>query len=115
MCVGFFVCLNAITLGLEADQADRHPDVFLVSEHVFTAVFFVEVILHWCIEGLPLYFSEKFNWLDFFLVALSVLDAWVLTLLGPTIGAGDGVNLKSLRFCGCCGCWFSSACMYMCT
>lgn len=76
--IGLVVMTNAITLGFEADYGLENPEPFMVLENVFCAVFTLELILHFGVEGYKVYFSDRMNWLDFFLVSFSVMDVWIL-------------------------------------
>eukprot|EP00747_Dinoflagellata_sp_TGD_P083169 gnl/TRDRNA2_/TRDRNA2_161990_c0_seq1.p1 gnl/TRDRNA2_/TRDRNA2_161990_c0~~gnl/TRDRNA2_/TRDRNA2_161990_c0_seq1.p1 ORF type:complete len:618 (-),score=115.26 gnl/TRDRNA2_/TRDRNA2_161990_c0_seq1:131-1984(-) len=89
MAVGAVVMLNAVILGVEADFGEAYPAVFEVFEHFFTAAFTLELILHWLFEGFRMYFKDAMNWLDFTLVMMSVVDVWLLKIIGVDMG-----NLK---------------------
>ncbi len=82
MVVGLVIVGNAICLGAEADHGRENPTVFMIVEHIFCALFFIELILHFWVEGPKIYFSDKANWLDFFLVTTSVLDVWIIQQIG---------------------------------
>jgi voltage-gated sodium channel len=82
MSVGFVIFLNAVCMGAEADYGTTYPLTFLVIEHIFTAVFSLELLCHWCVIGPRAYFSDSMNWLDFSLVAVSVIDVWIIGPLG---------------------------------
>lgn len=72
---------NAITLGFEADYGLENPEPFTILENIFCGIFTLELVLHFGVEGFRIYFSDRMNWLDFFLVTFSVLDVWVLKVL----------------------------------
>jgi len=80
--IGAVVMANAVSMGLEADHGRAHPEEFLAAEHVFTAVFLAELLLHFAVEGYRVYFQDKSNWLDFVLVLMSIADVWVIQQLG---------------------------------
>eukprot|EP00746_Dinoflagellata_sp_MGD_P149747 gnl/MRDRNA2_/MRDRNA2_81738_c0_seq1.p1 gnl/MRDRNA2_/MRDRNA2_81738_c0~~gnl/MRDRNA2_/MRDRNA2_81738_c0_seq1.p1 ORF type:complete len:534 (+),score=100.96 gnl/MRDRNA2_/MRDRNA2_81738_c0_seq1:120-1604(+) len=82
MAVGFVIFVNAVTMGVEADFGVSHPMPFLVLEHLFTAIFFLELMCHWCVVGPRGYFADHMNWLDFSLVLISVVDVWIITPIG---------------------------------
>eukprot|EP00746_Dinoflagellata_sp_MGD_P149748 gnl/MRDRNA2_/MRDRNA2_81738_c0_seq2.p1 gnl/MRDRNA2_/MRDRNA2_81738_c0~~gnl/MRDRNA2_/MRDRNA2_81738_c0_seq2.p1 ORF type:complete len:574 (+),score=89.42 gnl/MRDRNA2_/MRDRNA2_81738_c0_seq2:120-1724(+) len=92
MAVGFVIFVNAVTMGVEADFGVSHPMPFLVLEHLFTAIFFLELMCHWCVVGPRGYFADHMNWLDFSLVAVSVIDVWII---GP-IGIDADLRMMSL-------------------
>ena len=69
---------NAACLGAEADLGRTHKSTFMALEHVFYSLFVIELLLHFKVEGWRLYFADRGNWLDFTLVALSVIDVWVI-------------------------------------
>lgn len=94
LCVGVFVILNAIGLGVEADYGDDFRSFFVVAEHIFTAVFTSELLLHFLVEGPREYFSDSFNWLDCFLVVMSIVDVWII---GPLGGEADLRCMSVLR------------------
>merc|ERR1712224_795099 len=80
--IGVIVICNAIVLGVEADYGKENPDVFHVLEHLFCAIFTVELLIHFCVEGFRDYFSDRMNWLDFILVVLAIADVWVIRAAG---------------------------------
>merc|ERR1719171_2704827 len=82
MVLGAVITFNAIILGLEADYGHSYGDFFGVLEHVFCAVFTLELLLHFAVEGARDYFSDRMNWLDFLLVVCAVVDAWIIRTLG---------------------------------
>lgn len=82
MAVGFFIFLNAVCMGVEVDYGTKYPDVFLIIEHFFTAVFLVELLCHFFVVGPRTYFKDSMNWLDFSLVTVSIIDVWVIAPLG---------------------------------
>ena len=42
----------------------------------------IELLLHFGVEGPGIYFADRRNWLDFFLVSSSIFDVWVIGALG---------------------------------
>eukprot|EP00746_Dinoflagellata_sp_MGD_P009198 gnl/MRDRNA2_/MRDRNA2_118600_c0_seq1.p1 gnl/MRDRNA2_/MRDRNA2_118600_c0~~gnl/MRDRNA2_/MRDRNA2_118600_c0_seq1.p1 ORF type:complete len:780 (+),score=138.07 gnl/MRDRNA2_/MRDRNA2_118600_c0_seq1:78-2417(+) len=80
--VGTFVVINAVSLGVEADYGDTYRLFFNVCEHIFTFIFCTELILHFCVEGPRVYFKDALNWLDAFIVTMSVIDVWVIRPIG---------------------------------
>lgn len=89
--VGLVVVVNGLIIGFETDYGSEHPEVFNVLENMFCAIFTIEICLHLKVEGPFIYFSERINWIDCFLVLLSIADVWVLSHL-----SGGGPNMKSL-------------------
>eukprot|EP00746_Dinoflagellata_sp_MGD_P140398 gnl/MRDRNA2_/MRDRNA2_73652_c0_seq1.p1 gnl/MRDRNA2_/MRDRNA2_73652_c0~~gnl/MRDRNA2_/MRDRNA2_73652_c0_seq1.p1 ORF type:complete len:665 (-),score=109.54 gnl/MRDRNA2_/MRDRNA2_73652_c0_seq1:42-2036(-) len=83
--VGMVILCNAISLGVEADHGERYSVVFQALEHVFTAAFFMELVLRIWFEGFKLYFSDSATRLDFFLVVMSVTDVWIIAPLGGAV------------------------------
>eukprot|EP00746_Dinoflagellata_sp_MGD_P157617 gnl/MRDRNA2_/MRDRNA2_86264_c0_seq1.p1 gnl/MRDRNA2_/MRDRNA2_86264_c0~~gnl/MRDRNA2_/MRDRNA2_86264_c0_seq1.p1 ORF type:complete len:634 (+),score=95.79 gnl/MRDRNA2_/MRDRNA2_86264_c0_seq1:120-2021(+) len=90
--VGLAVTANAISLGLAADMEASYPDVFFTLEHVFTSLFFGELILRIIVEGFVVYIKDAANLVDFALVMLAVVDAWIL---GP-LQSESNLNITSL-------------------
>lgn len=93
--VGAIIVLNAISLGLETEFGDSQ--VFVIMEHVFTALFTIELLVRLKVEGFASYFHDRMNSLDFMLVMLSILDVWVLDLLGSQIELRVMSLLRTLR------------------
>lgn len=79
--VGFIVIINAVVLGVEADYGTQAPGVFMALEHCFCALFAFELLVHFKVEGPRDYFSDRMNWLDFVLVAMSIADVWIIAPL----------------------------------
>eukprot|EP00746_Dinoflagellata_sp_MGD_P007846 gnl/MRDRNA2_/MRDRNA2_115608_c0_seq1.p1 gnl/MRDRNA2_/MRDRNA2_115608_c0~~gnl/MRDRNA2_/MRDRNA2_115608_c0_seq1.p1 ORF type:complete len:615 (-),score=99.87 gnl/MRDRNA2_/MRDRNA2_115608_c0_seq1:20-1795(-) len=95
--VALIIVLNAVTLGLEPDLGDDIPVVFHVMEHFFTAIFVTECILRIRFEGRQEYFGDMSNWMDFFLVGLSILDVWIITPMGSDVDLRMLSLLRLLR------------------
>eukprot|EP00746_Dinoflagellata_sp_MGD_P044411 gnl/MRDRNA2_/MRDRNA2_208375_c0_seq1.p1 gnl/MRDRNA2_/MRDRNA2_208375_c0~~gnl/MRDRNA2_/MRDRNA2_208375_c0_seq1.p1 ORF type:complete len:460 (+),score=59.09 gnl/MRDRNA2_/MRDRNA2_208375_c0_seq1:59-1381(+) len=95
--IGCVVSLNAVCLGCEADHYEKAPTFFIVAEHVFTAIFVVEVVLHFMLEGGKQYLSKAWNWLDFILVLMAVVENWIITPLGMKANLGIMTVLRMLR------------------
>jgi len=68
---------------------------FQVVEHVFTALFLVELLLRIAVYRGP-YFMVVANWMDIVIVLFSVLELWVLSVIDSD-GSGLGVNLTFMR------------------
>lgn len=97
ICISCLIVLNAACLGAEADYASEYPAMFLALEHFFTLVFFVELLLHFYFTGPKLYFADKLNFLDFFLVTISVLDVWVVRQIGIDVDLRSVSIFRLLR------------------
>lgn len=80
--IGFVVLLNSVALGVEADYGHLYVDAFFVIENIFCAVFTLELLVHFFVEGPRIYFADKMNWLDCSLVLLSVVDVWIIRPIG---------------------------------
>lgn len=85
--VGAAVLANTIAMGIEADYPEWAA-VWATTEYSFTAVFLSEAVLKLLVMKLR-FFGDRWNWLDFSLVSLSVLDIVALH-------AGIGLDLQSL-------------------
>lgn len=80
--IGVAITCNAVSMGMEVDFAEDNGYCFLILEHVFTAVFVIELAFRWRIEGVGPYFREPASILDFILVVLAVVDVWIMQQLG---------------------------------
>merc|ERR1719247_2240799 len=70
--------LNAITIGMAVDLRDgAWPTVFMATEHVFTGLFAVEMVMKLKILRMG-YFSDRWNIMDFCLVVPAMVDNWIL-------------------------------------
>lgn len=87
------VVLNALIMGAEADYREEAPQLFNILEHVFCTVFVLELLLHIRVEGLRVYGRDRMNKMDAFLVVTSVIDVWILGILGPLLGLPK-INMK---------------------
>jgi len=93
--VGVVVITNAFFIGLETDfGAER----FVAVEHCFVVFFFFEMILRMHQQGIRHYLTDPWCLFDASLLAIGVLDLWVLPLvtLGRRGSAGFA-NLTTLR------------------
>eukprot|EP00746_Dinoflagellata_sp_MGD_P020836 gnl/MRDRNA2_/MRDRNA2_148556_c0_seq1.p1 gnl/MRDRNA2_/MRDRNA2_148556_c0~~gnl/MRDRNA2_/MRDRNA2_148556_c0_seq1.p1 ORF type:complete len:615 (+),score=129.25 gnl/MRDRNA2_/MRDRNA2_148556_c0_seq1:103-1947(+) len=81
--IALVIVANAVCMTIEADSDSAENEVgLLVMEHFFATVFVLEFLLHIKFEGFRVYFSELANCMDFCLVVLSVIDAWVIRQTG---------------------------------
>lgn len=97
LAVGAVVMLNAVTLGIEADHGEKHPILFTVIENAFCAIFTLELLAHFFVEGWRIYFSDSMNFLDFFLVSVSIIDGWIIRPLGVKVDLKMLSVLRMLR------------------
>ncbi|CAE8709014.1 unnamed protein product [Polarella glacialis] len=105
------ICLNCITIGLEAHyevQTGGMPhslvDILAVSEHLFTFIFTVELILRVRALGFhrfsPTSSSNLWNFIDALLVIGGIFFTWimpVLSLLGLQADLSSARSLTALR------------------
>lgn len=97
MIVGIVVMLNAVCLGVESDYSAIYPYTFIVLENFFTGIFTLELIAHLKVEGPRIYFSDSMNWLDCSLVAMSVVDIWIIQPMGIEADLRTMSLLRMLR------------------
>jgi len=89
---GIIIFCNAITMGMEADNAFSE-DTLVVMEHLFTTLFSVELICKIC--GLRFRFhTDPWNIFDAVCVGSSILDAWFMPLFA---GGGDSADVSVAR------------------
>ncbi|XP_072364238.1 sodium channel protein type 1 subunit alpha-like isoform X2 [Scyliorhinus torazame] len=91
----FMILLSSGALTFEDVNIDTRPVIKVVLEYldkVFTYVFVLEMLLKWVAYGFKKYFTNAWCWLDFLIVAISVL-----CLLTKTLGYEQFVAMKSLR------------------
>lgn len=71
--------VSAVQLGLWNEHAwEAYGDVSEVAEHVFTALYLVELGFRLWQDGLS-YFKSCFNIFDFFLIMLTAIESWLLS------------------------------------
>lgn len=113
MIIGFCIVLNALVMALEieytglrfkkqeldeCDGCGRVPlveDMFLVLENMFTAIFFVELVVRLKMEGYR-YLCLLPNFMDSMIVLVSIVDSWVLAPLGDD-SMGNVAVLRLMR------------------
>lgn len=99
-CFWFFsiaIFANSIQLGLSVElTSDSWRYVWKICEHIFTAVFVLEVIVKVTVlKSLKApYFRNCWNIVDFVLAGLGVADTWVLPL---ALSSDDSTQLSVLR------------------
>eukprot|EP00746_Dinoflagellata_sp_MGD_P014860 gnl/MRDRNA2_/MRDRNA2_132774_c0_seq1.p1 gnl/MRDRNA2_/MRDRNA2_132774_c0~~gnl/MRDRNA2_/MRDRNA2_132774_c0_seq1.p1 ORF type:complete len:717 (-),score=136.78 gnl/MRDRNA2_/MRDRNA2_132774_c0_seq1:347-2497(-) len=89
------VVANAIQLGVELDYPE-HTFAYWVMDHVFTATFTAEMVIK-IFELRWNYFHQGWNQLDFTLVMLSILDSWILPIVGTAADMRMYSVLRILR------------------
>lgn len=104
MVIGFFIILNSVVLGVQADWNVQHigqqePDFFGVSEKVFAVVFTSELALRIFGYGIRrFYCGPDWRWafFDTFIVTLQIFDEITTLLLVDPTAAQNG-NLGFMR------------------
>jgi voltage-gated sodium channel len=98
--VGFFITLNAVTMGLETDargeKGDDIPSYWYLIEVVFCLIFLAELVARLYYHRLSFFCPPKrklWNITDFAIVLMSVIDAFIIAPLGMS---GDTVRLVTL-------------------
>jgi len=86
--VFFLIITNAIVLGMATNNPELEDDVWKPIEHFFTAAFLLEAMIKIFFMHLK-YFADPWNFMDFSLVMLSIIDAWILSWFS------DNKNLMS--------------------
>lgn len=92
------IVLNSIQMGFAVDFPNM-THVWMIFEHIFTAIFSLEMIVKMAILK-SRYFHFGWNRVDFVLVAVSVLELWVLPFLN--LGDSDTTNLTIVRVLRIC-------------
>jgi len=76
------ICINAVQMGLELQfRGDDMKLVWRICENFWTGFFLVEMIMKWYYLGLPAYFKNKANIMDFVIVSVAILDTWCLSII----------------------------------
>lgn len=88
--IGFFVILNTIQMGAET-QWPNHENVWKMCESIFTALFLVEMMIKLFFLRCT-YFCDPANWLDCFIVTVSIIDCWIL----PVVFGAASPGMQSL-------------------
>jgi len=76
------ICIvaNAITIGLEADYGSENekswPSTWQAIEFMFLLIFTTELVLNLFAFG-NMFWEDKWNWLDAFIIAVSLLDFFI--------------------------------------
>jgi len=98
------ILLNAVMLGLSADSSakssdpDSSPQFYFVTTKVFSAWFFMELIIRVCAEGRR-FFKAKMRWWNFFDTVVVTMDLIeiVLMLLASIRGNSLSSLLRAMR------------------
>lgn len=105
--IGVAIMLNALVMGFETDYKkgeDKDHVAWLVLENVFCIVWVFEMLAKFYYKHLEYFFKRSsegrfklngWNCMDFFLVGLSIMDAWILPGMGQDVGSMG--TLKMLR------------------
>eukprot|EP00930_Biecheleria_cincta_P059204 TRINITY_DN44958_c0_g1_i1.p1 TRINITY_DN44958_c0_g1~~TRINITY_DN44958_c0_g1_i1.p1 ORF type:complete len:552 (-),score=113.10 TRINITY_DN44958_c0_g1_i1:20-1675(-) len=95
--IGTVILVNAICIGLELDLKTKDNEVvWLVLENVFCVIWILEAVLKlWHFKCA--YFKDPWNYLDLFLVMLSMVDAWLMPALGDAASLGPLRMLRMIR------------------
>ncbi|XP_067871288.1 sodium channel, voltage gated, type V-like, alpha b [Heterodontus francisci] len=91
----FMILLSSGALTFEDVNIDTKPVIKVMLEYldkVFTYVFVLEMLLKWVAYGFKKYFTNAWCWLDFLIVAVSVVS-----LTANALGYAELAAIKSLR------------------
>ncbi|XP_052766775.1 sodium channel protein type 4 subunit alpha B-like isoform X5 [Mya arenaria] len=89
------ILASSLALALEDIYLDERPILKLVliyMDQVFTVVFFLEMLIKWFAYGLKYYFTDAWCWLDFVIVAISLI-----MIVAKVANIGDAESLKAMR------------------
>ncbi|CAF3763063.1 unnamed protein product [Rotaria sp. Silwood1] len=89
------ILASSTTLALEDINTRQQPifyKILVVLDKIFTVIFTMELILKWFAYGIKNYFTYGWNWLDFFIVLVSVLGVML-----DWLGVADIPAFKSMR------------------
>lgn len=104
--IGSVVLLNAIIIGVEADFGcgrfigvcnDAELLAWFLVESFFNVIFLVEMVMRMAADGPVGYFQDSWNRLDFVLVWISVIDAWILRVMNSQVDLKMLSVLRLLR------------------
>ena len=87
-----YLCFSQALEDINTRQKPIYAAVLHSLDKLFTIIFTAELILKWFAHGIKNYFTNGWNWLDFFIVMVSVLG----TLL-DALGVADIPAFKSMR------------------
>eukprot|EP00747_Dinoflagellata_sp_TGD_P047887 gnl/TRDRNA2_/TRDRNA2_145271_c0_seq2.p1 gnl/TRDRNA2_/TRDRNA2_145271_c0~~gnl/TRDRNA2_/TRDRNA2_145271_c0_seq2.p1 ORF type:complete len:569 (+),score=102.39 gnl/TRDRNA2_/TRDRNA2_145271_c0_seq2:244-1707(+) len=88
------IILNSIKMGVSLDYASGSwVDVWFWFEQIFTLILVGEMAVKLFVYG-KAYFNDKWNWMDFVLGIIAMVDSWILLPL-----ADSGSPLKAVMIC----------------
>jgi len=98
--IGCFIVLNTVVMfvQLEAEAPSQDGGRFMrpsshmafgVLAHIFNAIFFVEIVIRLYVKRCR-FFRKAFNWIEMLIVALTLIDAYVL----PMVQGDGGQNIS---------------------
>jgi hypothetical protein len=93
------IFINALQLGLRIEFTSTGWDpVWVISEHIFTAVFTLEMLLKVYYSRL-MYFRDGWNVMDFALAWSAILDVWLAPIILKMMSAHSSIsfNLSATR------------------
>ncbi|CAD7964269.1 unnamed protein product [Amoebophrya sp. A25] len=99
MAVGLVIILNSVTIGWESQASVSGMEsiaAFAVVEHIFLAIYCIEIILRVCVFGARCIIDSGWVCFDFVLVVVGVLSSWILPLVF-TAGADELQTILVLR------------------
>ncbi|XP_060933384.1 sodium channel protein type 4 subunit alpha B-like isoform X2 [Limanda limanda] len=88
----FIILLSSAALVLEDDDRQMLLDM---ADLVFTFIFLLEMLLKWIALGFRKYFTSVWCWLDFLILAVSLMSLPLCMLGRSEVGAG--LSLRTLR------------------
>ncbi|KAJ3592264.1 hypothetical protein NHX12_007392 [Muraenolepis orangiensis] len=91
----FMILLSSGALAFEDAYIEQKKTIKIVLEFadkIFTYIFILEMLLKWVAYGYAKYFTNAWCWLDFLIVAVSLVS-----LTANAMGASDLAAIKSLR------------------
>jgi len=96
---GGWIVFNALVLAIETDaRTEENEDhaIWLISDSLFNTVFLVEMLLRMRAEGSSWPF-DIWNIFDFVLVAIGIVDSWLMPILGLDTDVRFATLLRLLR------------------
>merc|ERR1719265_2495624 len=84
MSMGVVILINALTIGLEADETQKSRLIYRIFENVFVLIFIVELGLRVYAQGFHNFIHLRWNIFDSFLVITGMADLWLSPFLTCT-------------------------------
>lgn len=82
MVLGFILIVNCALIGVQVSATGDGASMFEIFEHIFTAIFTIELILRFMADGW-IWIMEMVNFMDFILIVVTgILPMWILGPLG---------------------------------